>query len=369
MTDLPPGWEWASIGELCDINPRYFDNPPSDDEEVSFVPMAAMEAGTGRMDTSERIRYGTFRGKSLTPFQELDVLFAKITPCMENGKVGVARNLQTGRGLGSTEFFVLRSRGAILPEYLSHYLLQPSFRHDAERNMTGAVGQRRVPRTYLAEQVLPIPPLAEQRRIVIALDSYLSKLDAGLSEVATARSRVATLWQSVLNCQLSRHGHESMWSIMSLGELSRGSSYGTSAKCAYNGQGVAVVRIPNIVNGRIDLADMKYAMDATMDLSSLYLNTRDILFVRTNGSRSLIGRTAVVDEVAVNIAFASYLIRFRLRVEIVRPRWIHCILESLTWRRKLEREAASSAGQYNLSLAKLKKSRFRFLSWPSKMRS
>jgi type I restriction enzyme S subunit len=162
MTDLPPGWELASIGDLCLINPRQFGTPPDNDETISFVPMAAMEAGTGRMDASRRVCYGDAQGKSFTLFQELDVLFAKITPCMENGKIGVARGLESGRALGSTEFFVLRSQGAVLPCYLALYLLQLTVRQNAERNMTGAVGQRRVPRAYIEGLPLPVPPLAEQ---------------------------------------------------------------------------------------------------------------------------------------------------------------------------------------------------------------
>lgn len=353
MTDLPPGWAWASIGELCDINPRQFDKPPRDDEEISLVPMAAIEAKTGQVDTSNKAHYGAVREKSLTPFQELDVLFAKITPCMENGKVGVARGLQAGRGLGSTEFFVLRSRGAVLPEYLAHYLLQPSFRQDAERNMTGAVGQRRVPRAYLAEQSLPLPPLAEQHRIVAALEAYLSGLNAGLSDATRARRRVAEFWQSTLDRGIFGQSLGKYWPVSSLGQLSYGGDYGTSIKCSYDGQGVAVVRIPNIFDGEVNLTDMKYATDPTVDLSKLYLSNGDILFVRTNGSRSLIGRTAVVDTAGATVAFASYLIRFRLRTEVVRPKWVHHALQSSLCRRRLEREAASSAGQYNLSLTKL----------------
>lgn len=353
MSDLPPGWEWASIDDLCSINPRQFSTPPDDEETISFVPMAAMEAGTGRIDASRRVRYGDVRGKSFTLFQELDVLFAKITPCMENGKIGVARGLESGRALGSTEFFVLRSRGAVLPCYLALYLLQLTVRQNAEKNMIGAVGQRRVPRAYIKGLSLPVPPLDEQRRIVAVLDTYHSGLSAGLSGVSRARRRVAESWQSTLGRGIFGQSHGRNWPMSSLGQLSHGSDYGTSVKCSYDGKGAAVVRIPNILDGKVDLTDLKYATDPTVDLSRLHLSAGDVLFVRTNGSRSLIGRTAVVDETGGSVAFASYLIRFRLRTEIVRPRWVHHVLQTSICRRRLEREAASSAGQYNLSLAKL----------------
>ena len=159
MTDLPIGWAWVTVGEVCDINPRFFDDVPGDDELISKVPMAAVEAESGRLDPSELVEYGSVKGKSLTPFQENDVLFAKVTPCMENGKIALARDLHGGRAVGSTELFALRSRGAVVPSYLMYFLLQKSVRKEAERAMTGAVGLRRVPRNFLSSIPIPLPPL------------------------------------------------------------------------------------------------------------------------------------------------------------------------------------------------------------------
>lgn len=183
----------ATIGELCDVNPRSFDEEPSDDDLISQVPMAAVEAVSGRMDASVQVRYGDLKKKSLTRFQENDVLFAKITPCMENGKIAKAQGLTGGRALGSTEFHVLRSRGAILPEYLMHFLLQSHVRTEAERHMVGAVGQRRVPRPYLAELELPVPPLVEQHRIVAKLDDQLARVEAGEAALTLAAAKLDDL--------------------------------------------------------------------------------------------------------------------------------------------------------------------------------
>ncbi|MFJ4869256.1 restriction endonuclease subunit S [Streptomyces sp. NPDC088757] len=190
---LPDGWAIATIGELCDVNPRGFDEEPNDDDLISQVPMASVEAETGRMDPSALVRYGDFKKKSLTRFQESDVLFAKITPCMENGKIVQAKELTGGRGLGSTEFHVLRSRGGLLPEYLTHYLLQRSVRKAAEPHMSGAVGQRRVPRLYLEGLQIPVPPLAEQRRIVARLDEQLAHVETGESSLKRAANKLTEL--------------------------------------------------------------------------------------------------------------------------------------------------------------------------------
>lgn len=194
---LPAGWIRATLGELCEVNPRSFDEEPEDDDLVSQVPMAAVEAETGRMDASTHVRFGEFKRKSLTRFQENDVLFAKITPCMENGKIVKAQGLIGGRALGSTEFHVLRSRGGVLPEYLTHYLLQRNVRIVAEQHMSGAVGQRRVPRPYLEVLEIPVPPLPEQRRIVAELDKQIAHIDAGERSLAEATWHFDVLVQAI----------------------------------------------------------------------------------------------------------------------------------------------------------------------------
>lgn len=123
-------------------------------------------------------------------------------------------------------------------------------------------------------------------------------------------------------------------------------------KCSYEGSGAPVLRIPNVQGGQIDPEDMKFAEDPTVDLSDHFVHSGDLLFVRTNGSPSLIGRVGVVEEDA-DIAFASYLIRFRLNLGVVEPRWVRLVTQSGIWRRHIERVAASSAGQFNLNSSRL----------------
>src|SRR5204862_425590 len=86
------------------------------------------------------------------------------------------------------------------------------------------------------------------------------------------------------------------WALASLDEISYDSGYGTSVKCDYSGTGSPVLRIPNIQSGVVDANDMKYAVDATVDLSSYFIGVGDLLFVRTNGSPDLIGRVGIANE-------------------------------------------------------------------------
>jgi type I restriction enzyme S subunit len=164
---LPAGWAVAKIGDLCAINPG-FEEPPEPDTDVSFVPMRAVSDEVGEI-TAPEVRPYHQVSRGYTQFADGDVIMAKITPSMENGKSAVASALTGGIGCGSTEFFVLRPRGAITPEYLHRFLRQVSFRREARAAMRGAGGHGRVPQNFLENTVIPVPPLNEQRRIVARL--------------------------------------------------------------------------------------------------------------------------------------------------------------------------------------------------------
>jgi len=197
---------------------------------------------------------------------------------------------------------------------------------------------RRIPLPYL-------PDLAQQRRIVELLEDHLSRLDAADTYLVVAMKRVWALRASALADAFTGER-------VSLGDLAVKSGYGTSEKCVVGGPGPAVVRIPNLVDGSVNLTDEKRVAASSADVSGSMLEPGDVLIVRTNGSVELIGRAAVVQP-GVNAAFASYLIRYRVDLERVHPEWVQAMLSAPQSRALLERLAASSAGQHNLSLGKL----------------
>ncbi len=248
-------------------------------------------------------------------------------------------------------------------------------------------GQAGISGSSLKSIKIPIAPLAEQHRIVESLEEHLSRLDAGISSLKLVEEKVqrfiSTLYgraasgyfsrpirddeavnessvQEATRSQASRRWKPSPsfripgytapknWSIISLGDLCHSFGYGTSTKCDYGAPGYPVLRIPNIQSGSIDLSDIKNAVDSTLDLTRFSLAPRDLLFVRTNGSKNLIGRVGVVED-ELPYAFASYLIRFCLTQGFVEPRWVQMVTQSPPWRKAIENYSASSAGQYNLS--------------------
>ena len=158
------GWRVKKLGECCEINPKKGkDSRLTSGIEVSFVPMSAVSEN-GTIDPSDTRIYDDVK-VGFTYFAENDVLMAKITPCMENGKGAIAVGLKNGIGFGSTEFHVLRPIRGMSNAYWIYALTSiKMFREDAASNMTGSAGQRRVPATFLENFKISIPPIELQNQ-------------------------------------------------------------------------------------------------------------------------------------------------------------------------------------------------------------
>ena len=197
VSGLPHAWREARISEITSVNPTLDKAGIPDDLEISFVPMPAVQAESGIIDVSTNRKFSEVK-KGYTPFREGDVLFAKITPCMENGKMAVVPEVRNGIGFGSTEFHVLRAQSGINAKYIYYYVSSQGFRREAEHNMSGAVGQRRVTTPYLSACEVPISPANKQHRIVAKMEELFSELDKGIENLKTARAQLKVYRQALL---------------------------------------------------------------------------------------------------------------------------------------------------------------------------
>ena len=191
------GWPVMTIEEVADVNPRVDKAAIPDDLPVSFVPMPAVGAGDGSIQVEQTRLAGEVK-KGFTAFLEGDVLFAKITPCMENGKMAVVPKLVNGYGFGSTEFHVLRPKAGMDAKYLYYYVSSQAFRGEAERYMTGAVGQKRVSTTYLKQSTIPVAPLDQQKRIVAEIEKQFSRLDEAVANLKRVKANLKRYKAAVL---------------------------------------------------------------------------------------------------------------------------------------------------------------------------
>ena len=197
----PPGWKVVPLRELAEINPRH-PKGLDDSMSVSFAPMAALSESNPKFQFLEERPLGRVR-KGFTHFAEGDVLFAKITPCMENGKGAVATGLRNGLGCGTTELHVLRPLGGIDPHYLYRFLAQASVRLRAKEHFTSTAGQARVPTKFVEELEVLLPPVSEQRRIVAKLEKLLAKVDVCQQRLAKIPALIKRFRQSVLAASCS----------------------------------------------------------------------------------------------------------------------------------------------------------------------
>lgn len=155
--------ELKRLGECCILNPRCPNIALCDTDKVSFIPMPAVSEDGYLVDMTDE-EYGKVK-KGFTYFENNDVLFAKITPCMENGKGAIVHGLTNGIGMGSTEFHVLRPiNGISSPYWLLALTRMPIFRERAAKNMSGTGGQKRVSASYLDHFMVGLPAIEEQRR-------------------------------------------------------------------------------------------------------------------------------------------------------------------------------------------------------------
>ena len=180
----------AKIGEICTINPRKSELVDlSPDSPVSFVSMVDLNESRMLFRPMQEKMLAEVLG-SYTYFADDDVLLARVTPCFENGKAGIARGLLNGIGFGSSEFIVLRCGDGILPEWIYFCVTHPLFRNWAVHQMTGTGGLQRVPRSSVAGFQVPLPPLSVQQEIVAEIERYQKVIDGARAVVDNYRPHI-----------------------------------------------------------------------------------------------------------------------------------------------------------------------------------
>jgi type I restriction enzyme S subunit len=238
-------------------------------------------------------------------------------------------------------------RSKCVPRYLFHYLQTPAFR--AWTSNSSGINIKNIRKSELDEVLIPIPSISEQLRIAEILDQAESirlKCERALTLSGDLlRSAFVDLFGDPL-------ANPKNWPVRPLGEYIEEIRYGTSAKCGNTKKDsdVAVLRIPNVVNGAISLEDLKYTELARAEIARLAMRSGDILFVRTNGNPEYIGRCAVF-EAGLDAVFASYLIRARLHSNApVTPLHVCTAISMPSYRHRVAQEAKTTAGNYNVNI-------------------
>ena len=197
MRGLPEGWVRVRLEDMVRINPPKFKPDYEEGAPLVFVPMTRVAEEFGGIDVSDRRPFSSIK-RGYTQFRPGDVLFAKITPCMENGKIAIVPDIRPPVGYGSTEFFVMRPRADGIGPWIACCVARSRFLEQARQNMQGAVGQRRVPKVWLQDVSIPLAPLPEQRRIVARIESLFARLDEGVAALKRAQANLECYRASIL---------------------------------------------------------------------------------------------------------------------------------------------------------------------------
>lgn len=390
------GWVQTTLENVT--APTRISAQPTEHPTLPFIGMENVEAETMKLlgtTPSINLKSNAIR------FWPNDVLYGRLRPYLNK----VLR--PDFEGLCSAEFLVFREHPHLNSYYLQYFLNSWKFKEFASHLNEG--DRPRVDWDQLKKFQFPLPPLKEQQRIVSVIEQQFTRIDAGMADLRRVkknlqRSRVALLrdavegkltekwrkahptteaapallqlilderrakWEADIRAKgkdpqkeryveplapkekdLSRLSE--IWCWATVDQIVSRSEYGTSVKCDYKATGLPVLRIPNIAAGEIDLSDMKYSVQP-LDLSQdAILQPGDLLMCRTNGSVNLIGKTALVRiPFKQPHTFASYLLRFRLLKRNILPQWLHLFVSSPQGRTFIECNAASSAGQHNISL-------------------
>ncbi|AEQ95410.1 type I restriction enzyme StySJI specificity protein [Xanthomonas oryzae pv. oryzicola BLS256] len=355
VSELPGGWVETTIGEICAMGPK---SAWDDDMEIGFVPMSHAPTNFRGPLNYEARRWHEVK-KAYTHFENDDVIFAKVTPCFENGKAALVAGLPNGAGAGSSEFHVLRRRDAgISPSYLLAVIKSAQFLREGEENMTGAIGLRRVPRAFVENFPVRLPPEAEQKRIAQKLDALLAQVDTFKARIDAIPALLKRFRQSVINhgvsgsLALDQHASfdTTTWRNMRAEDVCTKVQSGGTPKEGFTTEGIPFLKVYNIVDGIIEFEYRPQYIAADIHQGSCRKSITIPGDVLMNIVGPPLGKIAVVpqgvDEWNINQAITLFR-----PSESISSAWIHLVLLEGTNIRRVSQETKGSAGQVNISLS------------------
>ena len=373
--DIPDTWRWVRVAQIVTLNPK---NDLADDLETSFIPMPCVMDGFRNLHTYEVKKWKEIK-KGFTHFAEGDIGVAKITPCFQNRKSVIFRNLKNGYGAGTTELTVVRTiNETVLSEYLLWFFKTEYFIANGVKSFTGTAGQQRIHKDYLATCLIPLPSLTEQKRIVAKIEELLPYVDryaAAYEKLEQFNAKFPNdMKKSILQYaiqgklveqrpeegtgdelyrqiqaekqRLIKEGRikkekplaeiaedefpfdiPESWKWVRWGDLSFSIQYGYNAPAKSSGR-IKMVRISDIQNGKVIWETVPFCDINEAEIQTYLLATNDILFARTGGT---VGKSYIVKEITEDAIYAGYLIRTRYS-DTLCPEYLYYFMQTqLYW--------------------------------------
>ena len=352
-TDLPPGWKMTRLGDLGTEVRGQVSTEPGISYDLYSVP--AFSTGQPEQVDGESIKSGK------RPVEEHDVLLCKINPRINRvWTVGP----DPGRPqVASTEYLVMRLHKPQMAEYLSYFLSAPVFREWIKLAVEGATGSHtRAKSGPILEQFVPVPPAAEQQRIVAAIEEHFSRLDAVESAVADAHRRLDALWNSIMDRAFFDDTKAVRTvEIGDLAEVSGGIQKQPKRRPRKNRY--PFLRVANVGRGQLDLTEVHEIELFEGEIDRFRLKQGDLLVVEGNGSVKQIGRAALWSGEIDDCVHQNHLIRVRPKDKLL-PEYLALCWNAPRTAQQVRSVASSTSGLYTLSTSKVKSIRIPVVPLP-----
>jgi type I restriction enzyme S subunit len=354
VTKLAKNWRLSTLGEIAELSSGFGFPKHAQGKTSGEYPFAkvrditnAVNIDNGVLSSAsnyvDKADLATLRAKPIPPGS---TVFAKIGEALHLNR----RAITVNSIILDNNCMALSPRvGVVDPRYLYHYMRTVNLSPLAVATSVPSVRKGDV-----SAIGIPIPPLDEQHRIVAKLEDVSTRARSARNELArvnhlSERCKAAVLAAAFRGQLTGSQQGKTRWESTLLGELAIEIRYGTAAKCHYEPRDTPVLRIPNIVEGRINGGDLKFGSFDQNETRKLALRSGDLLIIRSNGTVGLVGRAALVTEEFAGYLFAGYLIRLRLDEARVRPSFLQLAFEEPSIRASIERLAKSTSGVNNIN--------------------
>ncbi len=334
--DLPTGWATTTLGEL--FAPRKGKYTPNSTDPRAYLSLDSVESHTSRIAAWERSSDYSSQSSQLCAG---DVAYARLRPYLN--KVALIDR----EALGSAEFIVLPEIPQVLPSFLRYRLISHDFVRFAAHHSTG--DRPRLKWAQMRDFTLGLPPIAEQERIVAAIEEHFSRLDAAASALSAAQRRLDALLQSAL-----RSLCDGSWTQLPLRHIIKSLKNGVFvSRPSATPPGYPIYRISAVRPLVLRIDDVRYANPVPNGAISYAVEAGDILFTRYSGNPDYVGAAAVVPEEGAGVLHPDKLIRVVADRDVALPEWIAAYVAAGTGRREVEKRLKTTAGQVGISGSQL----------------
>ena len=356
---IPKQWTESSIGKIV-VKAKQRDPRKKPDETFQYVDVSSVSNESFKITSATPTIGSEAPSRARKAIETDDVLFATVRPTLK--RIALVPQKHDG-AIASTGYCVLRcDKAKADPGFVYFFLITDHFNARMAGLERGA-SYPAVRDSDVKDSWLPLPPIPEQKKIAHILSMVQRAIEAQERIIQNTTELKKALMHKLFTEGLRGEPQKQTeiglvpetWDVVPLEQIAESFQYGTSVKCGYDVRGKAVLRIPNVVGGAVDISDLKFGKPKPNEIDNLRLQLGDLLFVRTNGVKGNAGRCSMFEGEVEDCYFASYLIRVRLDPSKMNPTFLNEYSRTETGSSFLSGKSIRTAdGKFNINSGMLK---------------